>query len=64
LIDESYTPFYIEFTTGSVDVSSIYPTESVIYSSEGNYYFAFTPQHEVDTDYVITIQIPTELNVQ
>ena len=43
MIDSSYKPFYVEFNAGSVVVDSILPTESMIYSSEGNYYFNFAP---------------------
>lgn len=56
--------FYVEFNTGSVTVDEIRPVTSMIYSTAGNYYFKFAPQHAVATDYVITIQIPNELNVQ
>ena len=57
-------PFYVEYNTGSVTVDNISPTESMLYSTAGMYYFKFKPQHMMKVNYVVSIQIPTELNVQ
>jgi hypothetical protein len=36
-------PFYVEYNTGSVTVDNISPTESMLYSTAGMYYFKFKP---------------------
>lgn len=63
-IDSSFTMFDVEFTTGSITIHDAYPDTAMLYSTEGNYFFSFTPEHEVTTDMYIFIELPRELQVQ
>ena len=36
----------------------------MIYSTDGKYYFSFTPEHDITTDMFLYIEIPRELQVQ
>jgi hypothetical protein len=56
--------FYLEWTTGTITVASIEPTNAYIYSTDGTYTFTFTPQHSMLTTYILTITLPEELEVQ
>jgi hypothetical protein len=60
-IDSSYTMFDVSFSVGSITINDIYPDTALIYSTEGNYYFSFTPEHDITTDMILTIDIPSEL---
>ena len=57
-IDSSYQMFYVEFTTGSVLIKKVLPTDPMIYSKTGFYYFEFAPQHQILTDMILTITFP------
>lgn len=42
-IDSSYQMFYVEFSTGSIYITSIRPDTPMIYSKDGRFFFDFTP---------------------
>jgi hypothetical protein len=56
--------FTLSFTTGDITVSSIVPSDNMIFSSNGTYTFTFAPKHTMLSTYVITIILPSELEVQ
>lgn len=57
-IDSSYYMFYVEFKTGSILINEIKPNSSMIYATDGTYFFQFTPEHDVLTDMILTIELP------
>lgn len=35
--------FYVEFTTGSIQINEITPTSPMTYAKDGSFYFEFIP---------------------
>ena len=53
--------FYVEFKTGSILINEIKPNSTMIYATDGTYFFKFTPEHDVLTDMILTIEFPIQL---
>ena len=54
-IDQSKSLFYVDATTGTITITSITPSSTVIYDPDGTYTFVFTPEHAVETTYFIKV---------
>lgn len=63
IIDQDDAPFFLTFTSGLITVTSVAPTDNVIYSSDGTYKFSMSFQHIFKTTYTLTITLPPELIV-
>lgn len=64
IIDSQFSLFNLEFVTGLITVTEIYPSDPVIFSSNGTYTFTFNAQHTLLTTYELIITMPASLEVQ